>query len=59
MRIYCFLGLPSSRFRPLVEECMGYSGECGLCQSTHLACHIVYPVLAILRIGVVMFLKQS
>ena len=52
------MGPLSSRSWSGVVGCMGYSGVCGLCRSTHLACHIVCLVLAILRIGVVVYLGQ-
>jgi len=52
----CLVGFPSSRFGPLVVGCMGYSGVCDLCRSTRLACHIICPLLAIFRIGMVVFL---
>ena len=59
MRIYCLVGLPSNRSRPLMVSCMGCSIVCGLCRSTHLARRIVCPVLAILRIGVAIFPEQN
>jgi hypothetical protein len=59
MRIYCLLGLPSIRSGPSIVSCMGCSVVCGQCRSTHLACHIVCPVLAILRIGVTVFLEHT
>jgi hypothetical protein len=58
-RTLCLMGLPSSRYGPLVVGCMSYIGVCGLCRSTRLACHVVCPELALLRIEVVVFLKQS
>jgi hypothetical protein len=59
MRIYCLVGLPSSRSGSLMVICIGCSVVCGLCRSTYLACCIVCPVLAILRIGVAVFLEQT
>ena len=53
------MGLPSIRSGPLVVCCMGYNGVFDLWRSTHLACHIVCPALAILLIGVVVFLEQT
>ena len=50
------MGLPSSRFGPLVVGCMGYGGVCDLRRSTHLMCHIVCPVLSTPRIGVDVYL---
>ncbi len=52
-------GPPSSRSGPLVVGRMGYSVGCGLCRRTHLMCHIVCPILAIHRIGVVVHLAQT
>ena len=59
MRIYCLMGLLSSRSGPLVVGCMGYSVVRGLYRSTCLVCHKVRPVLAILRIGVVVGPEQT
>jgi hypothetical protein len=53
--IVFIVGLPSNRSWPLAVGCMGYGGVCGLCRRRRLMRHIVCPVLAILRIGVVVF----
>ena len=59
MRIYGSVGLLSSRSGPLVGDCMGYNVVCVLFRSTCLVCRIVRPVLAILRIGVVVCPEQT
>ena len=59
MRIYCLVGLPSSRSGPFIVRCMGCSVVCGLFRSTCLVCRKVRPVLAILRIGVVVCPGQT
>ena len=59
MRIYCLVGLLSSRSGPLMVGCMGYSVVCGIFRSTYLMCHIVRPVLATLRIGMAVCPEQT
>ena len=58
MRIYCLVGLLSSKSRPVMVGCMGYSVGFCLCRNKYLVCHIVRPVLATLRIGVVVYPEQ-
>ncbi len=51
MRKYCLGGLLSSMSGPVLVGCMGYNVVFCLCRSMYLVCHIVRPVLDILRIG--------